>query len=136
MNDVETQQRFVHLRAEGWSFARIADELKISKPTLINWSRKFQFDIQNHRAINIEALHEKWLSTREARVAALGQQLQKVETELAKRDLTSLPTHQLFTLAESLRRQVKRETGPMQFTSPVSQIPQNELHTQAQDWSP
>ena len=69
MNDVETQQRFVHLRAEGWSFARIADELKISKPTLINWSRKFQFEIQNHRAINIEALHEKWVSTREDRVS-------------------------------------------------------------------
>jgi len=55
---------------------------------------------------------------------------------LAKRDLTSLPTHQLFTLAESLRRQIKRETGPMQFTTPVSQIPEKELHTQAQDWCP
>jgi transposase len=136
MNDIETQQRFVCLRAEGWSFSRIADELKVSKPTLFNWSRKFQFEIQNHRAINIEALHEKWLSTREARVAALGQQLQKVEAELAKRDLASLPTHQLFTLAESLRRQLKRETGPMQFTTPVSEIPENELHTQVQDWSP
>jgi transposase len=136
MNDIETQQRFVCLRAEGWSFARIADELKVSKPTLINWSRKFQFDIQNHRAINIESLHEKWLSTREARVAALGQQLQKVEAELAKRDLSSLPTYHLFTLAESLRRQLKRETGPMQFTTPVSEIPENELHTRVQDWSP
>jgi hypothetical protein len=136
MNDIETQQRFVCLRAESWSFSRIADELKVSKPTLINWSRKFQFEIQNHRAINIEALHEKWLSTREARVAALGQQLQKVEAELAKRDLSSLPTYHLFTLAESLRRQLKRETGPMQFTTPVSEIPENELHTRVQDWSP
>jgi hypothetical protein len=41
-------------------------ELKISKPTLINWSRKFQFDIQNQRAINIEALQDKWLTNREA----------------------------------------------------------------------
>ena len=136
MNDVETQQRFVCLRAEGCSFARIAEELKVSKPTLIKWSRKFQFDIQNNRAINIEALHEKWLSTREARVAALGQQLQKVEAELAKRDLTSLSTHQLFTLAESLRRQIKHETGEIQFTTPVSDIPTNEFHEQVQDWSP
>ena len=100
MNDIETQQRFICLRSEGWSFARIADELKISKPTLIKWSRKFQFEIQNLRAINIESLHEKWLSTREARVSALGEQLQKVQAELSKRDLTSLTTHQLFALEE------------------------------------
>jgi len=136
MNDIETQQRFICLRAEGWSFARIADELKISKPTLINWSRKSQFEIQNLRAINIESLHEKWLSTREARVAASGEQLQKIETELAKRDLTSLSTHQLFTLAESLRRQIKRETGQIQFTTPVAEIPADEYREQVKDWNP
>jgi hypothetical protein len=42
MNDTQTQQRFVHLRAEGWSFARIAAEINVSKPTLINSSRKFR----------------------------------------------------------------------------------------------
>jgi hypothetical protein len=136
MNDIETQQRFVCLRAEGWSFARIARELNISKPTLINWSRKFQFDIQNQRAINIEALQEKWLSSREARVEALGNQLHQVETELAKRDLTTLSTHHLFTLAESLRRQIKRETGPIEFTTPVSEIPPDEYAEHVQDWRP
>src|SRR5262245_27244255 len=123
MNDIETQQRFVHLRAEGWSFARIADELEVSKPTLINWSRRFQFDIQNQRAIHIEALQDKWLSSREARCETLGAQLHRVETELAKRDLTTLSTRHLFTVAESLRRQIKREAGPVEFTTPVSQIP-------------
>ena len=136
MNDIETQQRFIGLRAQGWSFARIADEIKISKPTLINWSRKFQFDIQNQRAINIEALQDKWLSNHEARVELLGKQLQQIETELAKRDLTALSTHHLFTLAQSLRRQIKRETGPVEFTTPVSKIPADEYHDQVQNWLP
>jgi hypothetical protein len=136
MNDTETQQRFISLRAEGWSFARIADDLTVSKPTLIKWSRKFQFEIQNQRAINIEALHEKWLSTREARVTALGEQLQKLESELAKRDITSLTTHQLFTLADALRRQIKSETGSIQFSTPVAEIPSDEYHEQVQEWSP
>ena len=92
MNDIETQQRFICLRAQGWSFARIADEIRISKPTLINWSRKFQFDIQNQRAINIEALQDKWLCNRETPIELLGKQLQQIETELAKRDLTALST--------------------------------------------
>jgi len=42
MNDVETHQKFISLRAQGISFQRIAEELKVSKPTLISWSRKFQ----------------------------------------------------------------------------------------------
>ena len=84
----------------GGSFARIAQELDISKPTLIKWSHKFQFEIQNQRAILLENLQEKWLSACDARVNALGEQLSKIESELAKRDVTSLPTTQLFRLAD------------------------------------
>ena len=136
MNDIEKQQRFVFLRAEGWSFARIAEELKVSQPTLIKWSRKFQFDIQNQRAIFIESLQEKWLSTLDLRVNALGEQLRKVEGELAQRDIAALPTGRLFALADSLRRQIKTETGPVRFTTPVSEIPNDEYHDQVQDWKP
>ena len=135
MNDVETQQRFVLLRAEGWSFARIAAELKVSKPTLIKWSRKFQFEIQNQRTISLEALQEKWLSPREIRVDSLGEQLRKMEAELAKRDVTTLTTGQLFALTSSLRRQIRQETGTVQFTVPVSEIPDDEYHALAQDWT-
>jgi hypothetical protein len=135
MTDIEKQQRFVFLRAEGWSFARIAEELQVSKPTLINWSRKFQFDIQNQRAIIVETLQEKWLATRDVRVNALGEQLRKVETELARRDISKLPTGRLFALADSLRRQIKSETGPLKFTTPVSEIPNDEYHEQVQDWT-
>ena len=35
---IEDKQRFVELRAKGLSFERIAEELKVSKPTLIKWS--------------------------------------------------------------------------------------------------
>ena len=133
MHDVQTQQRFVQLRATGWSFARIASELNVSRGTLIHWSRKFQFEIQNQRAILLEHLQEKWLSACDARVASLGEQLQKVETELAKRDISTMATNQLFYLAESLRRQIKREIGPMTFTTPVSDIPGNEHVSEVQD---
>ena len=43
MHNEKTVQRFVELRSQGWSFARIATELNVSKPTLIQWSRKHQF---------------------------------------------------------------------------------------------
>jgi len=59
MKDEETIARFIHLRAQGLSFARIATELNVSKPTLINWGRQFQFEIQNLRSVETEALAEK-----------------------------------------------------------------------------
>ncbi len=135
MKDQETQQRFVHLRAQGWSFARIAVELDVSKGTLINWSRKFQFEIGNQRAIELEALQEQLVSTREVRARALAEQLKRVEAELATRDLTQVSTGRLFGLAHSLRQQILAETGALKFTSPIKDIPDDEYHEQVQDWA-
>jgi hypothetical protein len=134
MHDEKTVQRFVELRSQGWPFARIATELQVSKPTLINWSRKHQFHIQNLRAIELEALAEQWLSSVSDRLNRLGQQLQKVETELASRDIKELSTPQLYSLARNLRRQMEQAAGTVQFTSPTSEIPHDEYHDQVQDW--
>ena len=136
MTDLQTQQRFIALRAEGWSFARIATELNVSKPTLINWSRKFQYQIQNLRAIALEELQEKWLAAQTDRIAALGERLRKVEDELQKRDLSSVSTSGLYSRANSLRRQLQHEIGPMQFCTSINEIPQDEFHDQAHDWHP
>ena len=128
MHDVQVQNRFVELRSQGWSFARIATELNVSRGTLINWSRRFQFEIQNQRAIELEALREQLIATREARARALGEQLRQVEAELQKRSLAEVSTGRLYGLADSLRRQILCETGPVRFTSPLREIPDDEYH--------
>jgi hypothetical protein len=134
MHDDQTVQRFIERRAQGWTYARLMTELNVSKPTLIAWSRKHQFEIQNLKAIELEALREKWLASTAERVNALGEQLRKVEAELATREPAALSTPQLFTLARNLRRQIEEATGPMRFTTPVSEIPSGEYHDQVQDW--
>jgi hypothetical protein len=134
MKDQEITDRFIELRARGWTYARLITELNVSKPTLIAWSRKHQFQIQNLKAIELEALQEKWLASTTDRVNALGEQLRQVEAELATREPTALSTPQLFALARSLRRQIEQATGPVRFTSPVAEIPAAEYHDQVQDW--
>ena len=136
MNDVETQNRFIFLRSQGWSFARIATDLNVSKPTLINWSRKFQFQIQNLRAIELEALQEKLFASREARLSTLADRLALVEKEISQRDLASVPTWRLFQLASSFRSEIARENDPLKFTSSVREIPSEEYCEEAQDWKP
>ncbi len=130
----KTVQRFIELRSHGWTYARLMTELNVSKPTLIGWSRKHQFDIRNLRAIELEALADQWLASVADRVNALGAQLRKVEAEIAGRDVKDLSTAQLYCLARGLRRQIEQAAGPVQFTSPVAGIPGDEYHDQVQDW--
>jgi len=135
MHDEATVQRFIELRAAGWTYARLGAELNVSKPTLIAWSRQHQFQIQNLKAMELEALAEKWLASVTDRVAALGGQLQQIQAELARRDLAQLSTSQLFAVERQLRRQIESATGPMQFSTPVGEIPRAEYHEQVQQWT-
>ena len=135
MHDEKTVQRFIELRASGWTYARLMTELNASKPTLIGWSRKYQFEIQNLKAIELESLANQWLASVQDRIKAWGEQLRKVEAEIAKRDVADLTTAQLYTLARSLRRQIEEATGSVRFTTPVAEIPGDEYHDQVQDWS-
>jgi hypothetical protein len=134
MHDETTVQRFIELRAQGWIYARLMTELNVSKPTLIAWSRKHQFQIQNLKAIELEALNEKWLASVTDRVNALGEELRKVEAAISRRDVGEMTTPQLYSLARSLRRQISQATGPTQFSVPINEIPSAEYHEQVQDW--
>jgi len=134
MHNEQTIQRFIELRAQGWTYARLLTELNVSKPTLIAWSRKHQFQILNFKAIELEALQEKWLASVTDRVNTLGEQLRRVEAEIARRDPADLSTAQLYALSRRLRRQIEQATGTLQFTNPVSEIPSDEYHEQVQDW--
>ena len=51
MMDEATKHQFIECRASGMSFDRIAEKLKVSKPTLINWSRDSSLEIQNLKAL-------------------------------------------------------------------------------------
>ena len=135
MHDEKTVQRFIELRSTGWTFARLMTELGVSKPTLIAWSRKHRFQIQNLKAIEMEVINEKWLASVTDRVNQLGAQLQQVDSLLKQRDLSQLTTPQLLTLSRQLREQIERTTGPMQFIIPIGEIPNGVYHEQVQQWT-
>ncbi len=136
MKDQETQIKFVQLRVQGLSYARISRELDVATGTLVNWSRRFRFEIQNFRAIEMEALREQLVESQEGRARLLASQLKRVDEEIAKRDVAELSTGSLFHLARSLRRQILDETAGGAFASPVDQIPSEEYHEKAQEWNP
>ena len=60
MKTTEQKEKFVELRAKNWSFKKIAKQLGISKPTLIKWSKELNQKIANMKAIELEAIQEKY----------------------------------------------------------------------------
>ena len=102
---VELQEQFIEYRAKGWSFAKIARKLKVAKGTLANWSRELEEEIASLKAMELEALYERYYLLREGRIKLLGQQLRKIQRELKSRDLADVPTDKLLEL--QLRYQEK-----------------------------
>ena len=94
----DQKSRFVHLRAKGFSLAKIAKELKVSKSTLTNWSHELQEQIAQTRAVELEALQEEFFLLKEGRIRLLGEQLKAIQAEIAKRNLSKVKTDKLMEL--------------------------------------
>ncbi len=93
---LETKSKFVELRAKGFSFDRIAKELKTTKQTLIGWSKELETEIAELKRIELDSLHEMVLSSQRQQIELLVEFFKKVNAELGKRDLKDVPTDKLF----------------------------------------
>ncbi|MFZ0925886.1 MAG: helix-turn-helix domain-containing protein [Halobacteriota archaeon] len=115
MKDNETKVRFMELRAQGLPLAKIADEIKVSKPTLINWDKQFKEEIDNLRAIELEAMYDKYdLSTRK-KVEFFGDVLSRIQRELETRDLSSISTEKLFAMYAHFYREAEHALPAITF---------------------
>jgi IS30 family transposase len=77
MELIDIKQRFIELRAKGWSFDKIAKDLGKAKQTLIDWSKELQDEIANRKALELEALYETYYLQRENRLQTFGAMLTK-----------------------------------------------------------
>lgn len=106
---METKERFIELRAKGWSFDKIAKELGKAKQTLINWSKELQDEIANLKAMELEALYEKHYLLKEHRLRTFGDMLMRIKEEIDQRDLSDVPTDKLLDLLLKYENQVRDE---------------------------
>jgi len=108
MHSTDTKTRFIELRAQGWSLARIAAHLDVAKRTLVDWNQHAQTEVRALKAVELEALQEKLLASHEAELTQLTAHLQRVESELATRTLEIVSTESLYRLAGHLRSQLRK----------------------------
>jgi transcriptional regulator len=98
MELLETKEKFIELRAKGWSFDKIAKALGKAKQTLIDWSKDLQDEIANRKALELEALYETYYLLKEAKIKKYGAILSKITDELERRDFEKVPTGRLLEL--------------------------------------
>ena len=109
METTELKERFIELRAKGWSFDKIAKETGKAKQTLIDWSKELQDEIGNRKALELEALYESYYLMRENRLQTFGAMLTKIKEEVERRGLSDVPTDKLLELLLKYNSQVKEE---------------------------
>jgi transcriptional regulator with XRE-family HTH domain len=117
MKDTQTKERFMELRGQGLPLAKIAAEIGVSKTTLINWDRDLKEEIDNLKAVELEAMYDKfYLSTRK-QVEFFGDILSRIQRELETRDLTELPTEKLFAMCAHFYREAQHALPELTFRS-------------------
>jgi predicted negative regulator of RcsB-dependent stress response len=115
MKTIEEKQRFIELRAQGFSFDRIAEELNISKPTLLSWSGELFEQVQEAVFHEQENLLNQYKVFRRARFEVYSRLLHEALQELNRRaeenKLERLQTETLLRLALTLEQRLEQDTA-------------------------
>jgi len=106
---LELKAKFIERRAKGYSYARIAKQLKVAKSTLANWNQELEADIASLKAMELEALQEQFYILKEARIRLLGEQVTAILEELKTRDLSKVSTDRLLELQLRYYDELKKE---------------------------
>ena len=106
---LELKQRFVELRAKGYSLARCAKLLHVSKSTLATWQQDLEAQIASLKAIELEALQEEFLVAKEGRIRLLGEQVKALRQELETRTLSDVPTDKLLDILLKYHQALREE---------------------------
>lgn len=112
MND--KQKKFLILRADGLSFDKITKELKVTKKTLIQWSRIYQDDIQDLQFQDMRDLKEQYQYDKKAQYEQLLQQLQKFNKAIDQADLSSATIKELHLIRNDIvfkLEQIEKKTS-------------------------
>lgn len=103
----EKQKKFILLRADGLSYDKIANELKVSKATLIQWSKLFEDDIKELQFYAYTQIKESYQWSVKSKYETLLKQLQKIDDGILNADLSQSSIKELFTIKNHLVKELE-----------------------------
>lgn len=112
MKPQELKQKFIELRAEGYSFSHIQEELGIAKATCSKWEHDLTEEIATLKRDSLTALYDSYHMTKEARIKKLGDTLSKIDTALESADLSEVPPEKLLDYKLKYEEALRKEYTP------------------------
>ena len=113
--NVEQQARFIELRGKGMSFQKIAEEIGVSKPTLIKWNGDLFEEVKEAQYMEFEGLVEQYGLFRKERFEiyckALNSALKEFQERAETGELKKVPTDKLLNIVEQLEKRLERDTS-------------------------
>ena len=113
--NIEQQARFIELRGKGMSFQKIAEEIGVSKPTLIKWNGELLEQVKEAQYMEFENLVEEYGLFRKKRFEvyckALNSALKEFQERAETGELKNVPTDKLLNLVEQLEKRVEKDTS-------------------------
>lgn len=113
LTEAEKKVRFIQMRAEGQSYGKISTALNISKTTCSRWNKELKDQTDKQEAETLQELYKMYGATREARIKATGETLQKINTALEKKDYSDIPLDKLLALKLKYIEQLKTDYSPI-----------------------
>ena len=107
MDKTPTQTKFILLRSDGISFDKIAKELKVSKVTLIQWSKLFEDNIKELQFLAMVEIKKQYSNTVAKRYETLLQQLDKIDNAILEADLKEESLKDLIQLLQHTYSQIE-----------------------------
>jgi hypothetical protein len=98
LKSLEKHQEFIRLRGMGESFDSIATSIGISKQTLLQWSKKYAFELREAKLKVLDNVIEEYDLAKAGRLKIIAKELSRLDVELSKRDLASIPTSKLMQI--------------------------------------
>ena len=115
VKNIEQQARFIELRGKGMSFQKIAEEIGVSKPTLIKWNGELLEQVKEAQYMEFENLVEQYGLFRKERFEiyckALNSALKEFQERAETGELKKVPTDKLFNLVEQLEKRLEKDTS-------------------------
>jgi hypothetical protein len=98
LKNLSKRSEFIRLRGLGESFDKIADKIGISKQTLLSWSKVYSHELSEIKGKVLDNIIEEYDIAKSGRLKIIVKDLTRIDVELSKRDLASIPTSKLIQI--------------------------------------
>jgi DNA-binding XRE family transcriptional regulator len=121
MKDIQSREKFIELRALGLSFEKIAQEIGVSKPTLIKWNRECSKEVANLMYFNSEKLIEQYKLLKIHKIETLANTLNRILDEVQKRNFENVSTKDLISIAFTIEGKLKENVADIRLYTGVTE---------------